>query len=182
MYENRSEWRARVFGLRLRFIGEARVEHCLKFKLGNPLPAPIPSAEIQTTTAPDTMADVAEVKDAFESQGYTLDSKVIADEAFALCRQFNLDAFDLALHWDGFSVEQASKKAEAKAEGVWALDFAQSYPIGKPSRLRDAFAAADYLMDHLKSAAWLWKRERRADGWHWIEPRSQDHADLARWK
>ena len=56
------------------------------------------------------MADVAEVKDAFESQGYTLDSKVIADEAFALCRQFNLDAFDLALHWDGFSVEQASKK------------------------------------------------------------------------
>ena len=27
---------------------------------------------------------------------------------------------------------------------------------------RDAFAAADYLMDHLKSAAWLWKRERRA--------------------
>ena len=96
MYENRSEWRARVFGLRLRFIGEARVEHCLKFKLGNPLPAPIPSAEIQTTTAPDTMADVAEVKDAFESQGYTLDSKVIADEAFALCRQFNLDAFDLA--------------------------------------------------------------------------------------
>ena len=47
---------------------------------------------------------------------------------------------------------------------------------------RDAFAAADYLMDHLKSAAWLWKRERRADGWHWIEPRSQDHEDLARWK
>ena len=47
---------------------------------------------------------------------------------------------------------------------------------------RDAFAAADYLMDHLKSAAWLWKRERRADGWYWIEPRSQDHADLARWK
>ena len=56
------------------------------------------------------MADVAEVKDAFESQGYALDSKVIADEAFALCRQFNLDATDLALHWDGFSVEQASKK------------------------------------------------------------------------
>ena len=26
------------------------------------------------------------------------------------------------------------------------------------------------------------ERERRADGWHWIEPRSQDHADLARWK
>ena len=51
---------------------------------------------------------------------------------------------------------------------------------------RDAFAAADYLMDHLKSAAWFWKRERRGDGangaWHWIEPRGDDHAALARWK
>ncbi|MBX7483065.1 molybdenum cofactor biosynthesis protein MoaE [Qipengyuania qiaonensis] len=47
---------------------------------------------------------------------------------------------------------------------------------------RNAFEAADFLMDHLKSAAWFWKRERRSDGWHWIEPRGQDHADLARWK
>ena len=47
---------------------------------------------------------------------------------------------------------------------------------------RGAFDAADYLMDHLKSAAWFWKRERRVDGWHWIEPRVQDRIDLARWK
>ena len=47
---------------------------------------------------------------------------------------------------------------------------------------RSAFEAADFLMDHLKSAAWFWKRERRDDGWHWIEPRAEDHADLARWK
>ena len=47
---------------------------------------------------------------------------------------------------------------------------------------RNAFDAADYLMDHLKSAAWLWKRERREDGWHWIEPREADHSDLERWK
>ena len=46
---------------------------------------------------------------------------------------------------------------------------------------RDAIDAVDFTMDHLKSAAWFWKRERRADGWHWIEPRDQDHADLARW-
>jgi len=47
---------------------------------------------------------------------------------------------------------------------------------------RDAFEAADFAMDHLKSDAWFWKREKRADGWHWIEPRPEDHADLARWK
>lgn len=46
---------------------------------------------------------------------------------------------------------------------------------------RDAFEAADYLMDHLKSAAWFWKREKRDDGWNWIAPRARDHADLARW-
>lgn len=46
---------------------------------------------------------------------------------------------------------------------------------------RDAFQAADFMMDHLKAAAWFWKREKRADGWHWIEPRDQDHGDLARW-
>mgnify|MGYP001184382439 FL=1 len=46
---------------------------------------------------------------------------------------------------------------------------------------RDAFLAVDFLMDYLKSAAWFWKREKRADGWHWIEPRAQDFADRNRW-
>lgn len=46
---------------------------------------------------------------------------------------------------------------------------------------RDAFAAADFLMDHLKAAAWFWKREQTVAGWRWIEPRGDDHADLSRW-
>lgn len=46
---------------------------------------------------------------------------------------------------------------------------------------RDAFAAVDYVMDHLKSDSWFWKREKRGGAWHWIEPREQDHADLTRW-
>ena len=46
---------------------------------------------------------------------------------------------------------------------------------------REAFSAADYTMDHLKSDAWFWKREKRDGQWHWIEPRDADHADLARW-
>ena len=46
---------------------------------------------------------------------------------------------------------------------------------------RDAFAAADYAMDHLKSDAWFWKRELRAGVWRWVEPRGEDHADLVRW-
>jgi molybdopterin synthase catalytic subunit len=46
---------------------------------------------------------------------------------------------------------------------------------------RDAIEAVDFCMDHLKSAAWFWKREKRAGEWHWIEPRPEDHSDLARW-
>jgi len=46
---------------------------------------------------------------------------------------------------------------------------------------RAAIEAVDFVMDHLKSAAWFWKREQRGGEWHWIEPRPEDHADLARW-
>jgi molybdopterin synthase catalytic subunit len=46
---------------------------------------------------------------------------------------------------------------------------------------RDAFLAADFAMDHLKSEAWFWKRERTAAGWRWVEPRGEDHADRERW-
>ena len=47
---------------------------------------------------------------------------------------------------------------------------------------RDAIDAVDFCMDHLKSAAWFWKRELRHGEWRWIEPRAEDHSDLARWK
>lgn len=46
---------------------------------------------------------------------------------------------------------------------------------------RDAFAAADYAMDHLKSESWFWKREKTAGQWRWVEPRAEDYADKARW-
>jgi molybdopterin synthase catalytic subunit len=47
---------------------------------------------------------------------------------------------------------------------------------------REAFEACDYLMDYLKSRAPFWKKEHGPDGGRWIEPRAQDHADLARWE
>jgi molybdopterin synthase catalytic subunit len=46
---------------------------------------------------------------------------------------------------------------------------------------RGAIDAVDFAMDNLKSRSWFWKREKRSNGWHWIEPRQQDHSDLARW-
>jgi len=47
---------------------------------------------------------------------------------------------------------------------------------------RAAFEACDFLMDYLKSRAPFWKKETGPDGTRWIEPRDQDHADIARWE
>ena len=46
---------------------------------------------------------------------------------------------------------------------------------------REAFEAADHLMDYLKSRAPFWKREHGPDGARWIEPTDRDVADAARW-
>lgn len=46
---------------------------------------------------------------------------------------------------------------------------------------RDAFAAAEFAMDHLKSESWFWKREKAHGEWRWIEPRDVDFADVKRW-
>ncbi|MGY6632813.1 MAG: molybdenum cofactor biosynthesis protein MoaE [Alkalilacustris sp.] len=45
----------------------------------------------------------------------------------------------------------------------------------------DAFAAAEFLMDYLKSRAPFWKKELTADGARWVAARAQDEAALARW-
>jgi len=47
---------------------------------------------------------------------------------------------------------------------------------------RDAFAAAEFAMDHLKSESWFWKREKSDGKWRWIEPRAVDFDDLKRWQ
>lgn len=45
----------------------------------------------------------------------------------------------------------------------------------------DAFAAAEFLMDYLKSRAPFWKKEIAADGAAWVEARAEDEAALTRW-
>lgn len=48
----------------------------------------------------------------------------------------------------------------------------------------EAFAAAEFLMDYLKTRAPFWKKERRCDGTQgeWVAPRSEDDASAARWE
>jgi len=44
-----------------------------------------------------------------------------------------------------------------------------------------AFAAAEFLMDYLKTRAPFWKKEERADSAGWVEARQIDAAAAERW-
>jgi molybdopterin synthase catalytic subunit len=44
-----------------------------------------------------------------------------------------------------------------------------------------AFAAADFLMDYLKTCAPFWKKEEGAEG-AWIEAKASDAATMERWR
>jgi len=46
---------------------------------------------------------------------------------------------------------------------------------------RAAFEGCDQLMDYLKSRAPFWKKSHEAGGARWIDPRSEDYEDAARW-
>jgi molybdopterin synthase catalytic subunit len=45
----------------------------------------------------------------------------------------------------------------------------------------DAFAAAEFLMDYLKSRAPFWKKEIGAEGAAWVAAKDEDEAALTRW-
>ena len=44
-----------------------------------------------------------------------------------------------------------------------------------------AFAAADFLMDYLKSRAPFWKKEMTLQGGAWVAAKAEDEAALTRW-
>jgi len=46
---------------------------------------------------------------------------------------------------------------------------------------KDAFEAAEYLMDYLKSRAPFWKKEITSDGADWVAARDEDEDALTRW-
>ena len=45
-----------------------------------------------------------------------------------------------------------------------------------------AFAACEYIIDHLKTAAPFWKREQTSNATHWLETRDSDEQRTARWE
>ncbi|MCZ4351863.1 molybdenum cofactor biosynthesis protein MoaE [Roseovarius aestuarii] len=97
-------------------------------------------------------------------------------------------------HYPGMT-EKALHGIATKAHDRWSLGgsliihrFGRLAPdemimmVATASRHRkDAFEAAMYLMDYLKSRAPFWKREETAQGSAWVAARDEDEAALIDW-
>ena len=46
----------------------------------------------------------------------------------------------------------------------------------------EAFAACEFIMDYLKTAAPFWKKEDTPEGSRWVDARVADDAAMARWR
>ena len=46
---------------------------------------------------------------------------------------------------------------------------------------QDAFAACEFMMDHLKTNAPFWKKEHTQNGLRWVEAKASDEAARQRW-
>jgi len=91
--------------------------------------------------------------------------------------------------------EKAIAAMEAEAVARWSLTA--SLVIHRHGRLApgeqimmvataaphraDAFAAAEFLMDYLKSRAPFWKKEITRAGERWVAAKDEDEAALDRW-
>ncbi len=97
-------------------------------------------------------------------------------------------------HYPGMT-ERALGAIEAEARQRWALDAAlivhrygslapgetiMMVATAAPHRA-DAFDAAAFLMDYLKSRAPFWKKETGPEGAAWVAARTEDEAALERW-
>lgn len=114
-----------------------------------------------------------------------------------LVREFNDDSSVEALyleHYPGMT-EQVLEGLVEEAAKRWPIINAiivhrvgelrptdQIVFVGVNSAHRDAaFAAAEYLMDILKTKAPFWKREQRPEGGKWLDAKASDEKRAEKW-
>lgn len=91
--------------------------------------------------------------------------------------------------------QSAIEEIEARARARWSLaDCLVVHRFGRlapgerimmvataAAHRKDAFEAAEYLMDYLKSRAPFWKKEVTGAGEEWVAARDCDENELSRW-
>ena len=97
--------------------------------------------------------------------------------------------------YPGFTEGEIAHIAEAAKKRFALQDYLIVHRVGQirpgeavvfvaaaAAHRREAFEAADHLMDYLKSRAPFWKKEHGPDGARWVEPTHRDLSDAARWE
>jgi molybdopterin synthase catalytic subunit len=98
-------------------------------------------------------------------------------------------------HWPGMT-EKALAAIEAEARERWPLEDVlivhRHGALAPGDRIvlvltasahrQAAFAAAEFLMDYLKTRAPFWKKEDTPGGARWVDAREEDAAAEARWR
>ncbi len=105
----------------------------------------------------------------------------------------DLDRMEIE-HYPGMT-ESALAGIEAEAVKRWNLkdsliihrygtlrpgDMIMMVATASPHRV-DAFEAAQFLMDYLKSRAPFWKKEFTTDGAEWVDAKAEDEDALSKW-
>jgi molybdopterin synthase catalytic subunit len=97
-------------------------------------------------------------------------------------------------HYPAMAEAEIARQVEA-AQSRWSLlgvrvihRFGRIAPgedivlvVTASSHRRDAFAAAEFLMDYLKTRAPFWKQVEQAGGRSWVAAKEADDAAAARW-
>ncbi|MGE9550735.1 molybdopterin synthase catalytic subunit MoaE [Erwinia amylovora] len=98
-------------------------------------------------------------------------------------------------HYPGMT-EKALEEIVTEARQRWAMQrvtvihrIGELFPgdeivlVGVSGNHRaGAFAAAEFIMDYLKTRAPFWKREATPDGDRWVESRDSDQQAASRWE
>jgi molybdopterin synthase catalytic subunit len=99
-------------------------------------------------------------------------------------RDLNLGLDVLGLHLEHYPgmTEKSLQEIAAEAQSRWnILRYTIIHRIGDLHR-EDAFKAADFLMDYLKTRAPFWKKELTKGGSVWIESQEKDERAVKRWE
>ena len=97
-------------------------------------------------------------------------------------------------HYPGMAEDEIARHV-AEAESRWPLlgvtvihRYGRLVPgdnivlvVTASSHRGDAFAAAEFLMDYLKTRAPFWKQEERGAGVAWVEAKAGDDESAGRW-
>ncbi len=114
-----------------------------------------------------------------------------------LVREFGANSNTQAMtlqHYPGMT-EKALEKIEYQALERWSLNASRIiHRVGKLSagdnivfvatasaHRKDAFEAAEFMMDILKTQAPFWKKEHTSEGDFWVDDKKSDHAASDRW-